>query len=78
MIFKLFSLKDDIVKYDNVQAVRVKNGESNLLVLKDYVPIIGDVNGKIEVILSDTITYDNVKGYYICYNNVFNFIIEEL
>ncbi len=78
MIFKLFSLKDGIVKYDNVQAVRVKNGESNLLVLKDYVPIIGDVNGKIEVILSDTITYDNVKGYYICYNNVFNFIIEEL
>ena len=78
MIFKLFSLKDGIVKYYNVQAVRVKNGESNLLVLKDYVPIIGDVNGKIEVILSDTITYDNVKGYYICYNNVFNFIIEEL
>lgn len=78
MIFKLFSLKDGIVKYDNVQAVRVKNGESNLLVLKDYVPIIGDVNGKIEVILNDTITYDNVKGYYICYNNVFNFIIEEL
>ena len=78
MTFKLFSLKNAMEIFNNVEAIRITNKKSRLLIMKDYVPIIGDIDGKLEVIGQNNMVYENVKGYYICFDNVFNFILEEI
>lgn len=48
--------------FQNVEAIRITNEKSRLLIMKDYVPIIGDIDGKLEVIGQNNMVYENVKG----------------
>ena len=46
--------------------------------MKDYLPIIGEISGKIEIGRSDeTIKMENVKGYFMHKHNKFNLFYAE-
>lgn len=78
MIVKIYTLKKGLEFLENVAAIRIKSKDYNLLILKDYVPIIGEIDGSFEIELSqeELLNYDNVKAYYIMEDNVFNILIE--
>lgn len=78
MQIKIFTLKNGLEIYENIVAIRITSKEYNLLVLKDYVPIIGKIEGKVEFENEDSTTkkLENITAYYICHNNVFNLMIE--
>ena len=78
IIVKVFSLEKGMEEYNDVTAIRIKSEDYNLLIMKDYMPIIGQINGSIQIEGIDiNETINNIKGYYINYDNVFNIIIEE-
>lgn len=78
MQIKIFTLKNGLEIYENIVAIRITSKEYNLLVLKDYVPIIGKIEGKVEFENEDSTTkkLENISAYYICHNNIFNLMIE--
>ena len=63
--------------FDDVVAVRIVSEFYNLLVMKDYMPIIGEVTGSVTVIGRSS-NYEMEKGiaYFINHNNNFTLIMK--
>ena len=51
---KVFDMKNGLVEYENVKSVRIVSKDYNLLIMKDYMPIIGEINGHVDIIGQDT------------------------
>ena len=51
----------------------------NLLIMKDYLAMIGRVEGSVEIETEkETIRKENIEGYYIHQHNQFKLLIKEL
>ncbi len=75
---KILSIKEGLIEYSNVQFIRIVSEKYNLIIMKDYLPIIGEVVGKIEIqFFSNTVKIDNIVGYYIHKQNTFNLFVKE-
>ena len=76
MIVKIFTLKKGLRKLEDVSAIRIKSKDYNLLILKDYIAIMGRITGEFSIeVNDDIIEYKNVDAYYVNSNNEFNVII---
>ena len=62
---------------NNVKVIRVKDEKYNLLIMRDYWPIIGEINGDIYFDGEENLSFENIKGFYMLCNNVFRLIIIE-
>ncbi len=77
MLIKIFTLKSGLETIENVDAVRIISKDYNLLILKDYISIIGKIEGRVEIEYGQSMkTLDNIVAYYVCIDNVFNLLIE--
>ena len=78
MIVRIFTLKNGLEEYDDVQAIRIKSKDYNLLILKDYLPIIGKIEGNLQVEITedDKVDFEDIVAYYINEKNIFNVMIE--
>ena len=77
MIVNVYTFKDGRQVFNEVTAIRIKSKDYNLLILKDYLAIVGEIDGDIEIETVDGKTlYEKVKAYYLNDNNVFNLLIE--
>lgn len=78
MIVKIYSLKKGLEVLEAVKAIRIKSDTYNLLILKDYLPIIGEIRGSFEVETeTNTLSMEQVQAYYVNQNNIFEIIIKE-
>ncbi len=70
MLVKIYSLLNGLSVLENVKVIRIKSKDYNLLIMKDYVPIIGEIEGDFEVETDkETKELANIRGYYVCQNN---------
>ena len=78
MIVKVFTLKNGLEVIENVAAIRVKSKDYNLLILKDYLPFIGKVDGSIEIETNDggKKSYSYIKAFLVVENNECSILIE--
>ena len=77
MIVNVYTFKDGIQTFNEVTAIRIKSKDYNLLILKDYLAIVGEIDGDIEIETVDGKTInEKVKAYYLNNSNVFNLLIE--
>ena len=77
MIVKIFTLKKGLRKLEDVSAIRIKRKDYNLLILKDYIAIMGRITGEFSIeVNDDIIEYKDVDAYYVNSNNEFNVIID--
>ena len=74
----VISLHEGYQIYRNVNMIRIKDRRYNLLIMVDYMPMVGEISGSL-TILSDTdeIQLDNVTGFYFIKGNVFKLLIKE-
>ena len=77
MKVRVFSL-DGLKEYQNVKIVRIVSKDYNLLIMKDYLPIIGEIEGNVDI-KSDTeeVNLKDIKAFYMNSNNEFNLMIRE-
>ncbi|MDR0350183.1 MAG: hypothetical protein LBH64_01365 [Coriobacteriales bacterium] len=62
----------------DVSIVRVRGRESRLLIMEDYMPIIGEVDGAIDVIGKDFFeTFEPIQGFFCHEHNVFFLLLRE-
>lgn len=77
LLVKVLNIKNGLQIYENVKFVRILSEKYNLLIMRDYLPIIGEINGSVEIDSTETIKLNNIKGYYTNKNNEFSLIIKE-
>lgn len=72
------SLKDGLVIYKDVKIIRIKSKKYALTIMKDYLPIMGEIDGNIEIEFIDkTEKIENIIAYYVHEHNQFKLFIKE-
>lgn len=75
---RIFDMKHGLVEYDNVQTIRIVSRDYNLLIMKDYLSIIGEIVGSVDIQGKDVdVSFEKIKAFYMNSQNVFNLMIEE-
>ena len=77
---KVIILEEDIKiqKIENVKVIRIKSSKYNLLIMKDYLPVVGYIDGAITIETeNDRIIYEKIKGFFSNTRNLFYLIIKE-
>ena len=77
MKVRVFSL-DGLKEYQNIKIVRIVSKDYNLLIMKDYLPIIGEIEGNVDIKSdNEEVNLKNIKAFYMNSNNEFNLMIRE-
>ena len=70
---RIFNLESGLVEYEDVKFIRVISKDYNLLIMKDYLPIIGEIQGEIQIGREkEDINMEKVRGYFMHKHNKFN------
>jgi len=78
MKVKVFDL-NGLKEYDNVKIVRITSKDYNLLIMKDYLPIIGEIDGNVDIKNEkEEVNLKNIKAFYMNSNNEFNLMIRKV
>jgi hypothetical protein len=73
IIVQLLDINGDVTEYNDVNFIKIISEDFNLIIMKDYLPIIGEVEGLIEIgRKNETIKMENIKGYFMHKHNKFN------
>ena len=77
ILVNVFELETGLTTYKDCEYIRITDEKYNLLVMLDYTPIIGEVNGKIDIMYNgQEIHYVGVNSSFMNSNNVFNLMIQ--
>ena len=75
---RIFDLSKGLIEYDNIKVIRIISKDYNLLIMQDYLPIIGEIDGSVDIKNEQVeLNYKNIKAFYMNSNNVFNLMIKE-
>lgn len=70
--------KTGVQYFDNVRLVRLKSCDHNLLIMEDYMPVIGEVTGFVELVFENkTVEFNPIHGFYMHKQNKFSLLIED-
>ncbi|MBR4230578.1 MAG: hypothetical protein IKR74_00240 [Bacilli bacterium] len=73
----VFDLKSGLTTYENANYVRIVSKDYNLLIMLDYMPIIGELQGKVDIKTDKgELHFENIVASYMNSNNVFNLMIQ--
>lgn len=75
---KIFSLSTGLEVIENVKIIRIKSRDYNLLIMPDYMPLLGEIQGNIDFEREDNSrSLSDINGYYINTSNEFSLVIRE-
>ena len=75
---RVFDMEHGLVEYENVKTVKIVSKDYNLLIMKDYLSVIGEIVGSIELKGENVdVAFNGIKAFYMNSKNVFNLMIEE-
>ena len=78
MNVKVLNIRNGLKSYDNVSMIKIKSKKYNLSIMEDHLPVIGEVDGDIEIIAIDNfVKLTNIIGYYMLIHNEFKLFIKE-
>ena len=75
---KVVTMEDGLKEYDDVSMVRVKSKSHTLLIMEDYLPVIGQIDGQIDIIMGDrSESIQDVVGFYMHKKNLFRLLVTD-
>ena len=76
---RVFDMQHGLREYENIKIIRIISKDYNLLVMKDYLPIIGEIEGSVDI-KNDVIdmSFKDIKAFYMNSDNVFNLMLKEV
>ena len=78
MKVRIFDMEHGLVEYENVKTIRIISKDYNLLIMKDYLSVIGEIVGSVDIKGDGVdLSYKKIKAFYMNNKNVFNLMIEE-
>lgn len=78
IVVQLLNINGGVTEYQDVKFIKIVSKKYNLIIMRDYLPIIGEVQGEIEIGREDdTINLKKVRGYFMHKHNKFNLFYSE-
>lgn len=78
ILVRVFDMKQGLVEYKDVKTIRIISKDYNLLIMKDYMPVIGEIVGSVDIKGEDVdLSFKQVKAFYMNSKNIFNLMIED-
>jgi hypothetical protein len=75
---KVVSLLNGLQEFENLEMIRIKSNRHTLLIMKNFMPVIGELEGSVEFVFEkDIVKMENLKGYYMHKKNDFSLLVEE-
>ena len=75
---RIFDLSKGLIEYEHIKIIRIISKDYNLLIMQDYLPIIGEIEGSVDIKNEEVeLNYKNIKAFYMNSKNVFNLMIKE-
>lgn len=75
---RIFDMKNGLREYENIKIIRIISKDYNLLIMKDYLPIIGEIEGSIDIKNDDiNLSFKDINAFYMNSDNIFNLMIKE-
>ena len=75
---KIFDIKNGLRVYDNIKIIRIISKDYNLLIMKDYLPRIGEIEGSVDIKNDEVnLSFKDIKAFYMNSDNIFNLMIKE-
>ena len=75
---RVFDLEHGLTEYEKIRYIRIKSKKYNLLIMQDYMPIIGEIEGSINIKGETTdLNFEKIEAYYVHHDNVFNLMIKD-
>ncbi|MDR2672588.1 MAG: hypothetical protein LBC35_04770 [Coriobacteriales bacterium] len=72
------SFKNGLQIYSKISIIRIRSRQANLLIMEDYMSIIGELDGDVDFIGKDFFhTLENVRGFYCHDRNVFFLLLKD-
>lgn len=70
---QLLNIGGEVKKYEDVKFIKVKSQKYNLIIMRDYLPIIGEIKGEVQIGREkENIDMKNIQGYFMHKHNKFN------
>ena len=75
----ILSFEKGAEHYENLKAIKLNSDRYKLLIMSDYLPMIGELNGDMILVpeSGEEVVYRRISGYYRHSHNEFEFILKE-
>ena len=75
---RTFDIENGLREYKDIKIIRIISKDYNLLIMKDYLPIIGEIEGSVDIKNDEVnLSFKDIKAFYMNSNNEFNLMIKE-
>ena len=75
---RIFDMEHGLTEYENVKTIKIVSRDYNLLIMKDYLSVIGEIVGSVDIKGDNVdLSFKQIKAFYMNSKNVFNLMIEE-
>ena len=75
---RIFDIENGLREYKDIKIIRIISKDYNLLIMKDYLPIIGEIEGSADIKNDEVnLSFKDIKAFYMNSNNEFNLMIKE-
>ena len=75
---RIFDIENGLREYKDIKINRIISKDYNLLIMKDYLPIIGEIEGSVDIKNDEVnLSFKDIKAFYMNSNNEFNLMIKE-
>ena len=75
---RIFDIENGLREYKDIKIIRIISKDYNLLIMKDYLPIIGEIEGSVDIKNDEVnLAFKDIKAFYMNSNNEFNLMIKE-
>lgn len=75
---KILDIENGFATYEDVRAIRIKSKKFTLLIMRNYTPTLGEVDGSVDILLNDDeLHYEKINAYFEFNDNLFTLLIKE-
>jgi len=69
--------EEGVRSYEEIKMIRLVSKDHNLLIMEDFMPVIGELEGLVEFVYDNSVvTIKDVHGFYMHKHNHFTLVIE--
>ena len=74
----VLGIDEGFQKFEQVDMIRIKSEKYTMLIMDDYMPFIGRIDGMVEIVSGeDTRSFQPIHGFYTHRKNTFELLIKE-
>ena len=75
---RIFDMEHGLKEYEDVKTIRIISKDYNLLIMRDYLSVIGEIVGSVDIKGDNVdLSFKQIRAFYMNSKNVFNLMIEE-